>query len=324
MDMKNMIKEIIREEMNKNTKIYHFMAGLPRSGSTLLSAILNQNPNIHSGPSSPVVPTMLAIEISLSNDELFLAYPKPEQASKIISCVLDNFYSDISAPVIIDKNRSWIDKINYIRGYFNIQKPKILYPVRDIKEILASFISMHKRNLYKGSGKLPFPDESLVKSNLPLSDDVRCEFLCGNMGIIGQSYNGLKKCFLEGNDDCVHIIEYNELIIDPETTMRKIYDYLEMDYYEHDFNNLVNLYRENDLQVYGLEDMHEVRKKLEKVSTTPEDILPENVLEKLKNLEFWRKNDIIDYDKNVDFNNEIGEDVNSEVQESFIGYKNLH
>ena len=63
-------------------KQYYFMAGLPRSGSTLLSAILNQNPRFYSGPSSPVVPTMLSIEQSLSQDELFVAYPKMEFAQK--------------------------------------------------------------------------------------------------------------------------------------------------------------------------------------------------------------------------------------------------
>jgi|GEM_PF-4605816 len=35
-------------------KKIHFISGLPRSGSTLLSGILTQNPGIHAGMSSPV------------------------------------------------------------------------------------------------------------------------------------------------------------------------------------------------------------------------------------------------------------------------------
>ena len=35
-------------------KTYHLLAGLPRSGNTLLSAILNQNPDIYSSPLSPI------------------------------------------------------------------------------------------------------------------------------------------------------------------------------------------------------------------------------------------------------------------------------
>ena len=33
---------------------YYFISGLPRSGSTLLSAILRQNPEFHSDVSSPI------------------------------------------------------------------------------------------------------------------------------------------------------------------------------------------------------------------------------------------------------------------------------
>ena len=83
--MKDVIREIIREEMIRNKKTYYFMSGLPRSGSTLLSAILNQNPRFYSGPSSPVVSTMITLEQSLSNDELYLAYPKQQQASDTLS-----------------------------------------------------------------------------------------------------------------------------------------------------------------------------------------------------------------------------------------------
>lgn len=35
-------------------KNYHFISGLPRSGSTLLSALLRQNPAVHAGMSGPV------------------------------------------------------------------------------------------------------------------------------------------------------------------------------------------------------------------------------------------------------------------------------
>lgn len=286
--MKEMIREILREEMmSRNAKTYYFMSGLPRAGSSLLSAILNQNPKFYSGPSSPVVPTMIALEQSLANDELYLAYPKPAQGAKIISSVLENWYSDVSKPVIIDKNRSWINRLHYIQGYFGIE-PKVLCPVRSIDEILASFISMYRRNPYKGVGKLPFLDEMLVKSNIPLSDDNRCEMLCTPIGIVGASFNGLKQVFAEGKEKSVHLIEYNDLINSPEETMRKIYDFLGETYFAHDFNKLENIHRERDSEIYGLADMHEVRRTLNKVSINPQEVLSENILEKCKGSEFWR------------------------------------
>ena len=37
---------------------FYFDCGLPRSGSTLLTALLNQNPDIHAGTLSPVLELM--------------------------------------------------------------------------------------------------------------------------------------------------------------------------------------------------------------------------------------------------------------------------
>lgn len=286
--MKEMIKELIREElMNATRKKYYFMSGLPRAGSTLLSSILNQNPNVYSGPSSPVVSTMLLLENSLANDELFRAFPKPEQAGKIVSSVLDNFYSDVDKPVIIDKNRSWVNRMHYIPGYFGIE-PKILCPVRNMDEVLTSFLSMHRRNPFTKNGKINFLDEMLVKSNLPLTDENRCLLLAGPNGIVGQSYNGIQQALMEGREKQLHFIEYDDLLNDPEKTMQKIYEFLGEENFKHDFSSIDNIHKENDDEVYGFGDMHEVRNTLNKVSSSPKDVLPESVYERCQNTEFWR------------------------------------
>lgn len=282
-----MIKEIIREEMNRLNKNFYFMAGLPRSGSTLLSSILNQNPRFYSGPSSPVVSTMIGLENHLSNDELFLGYPKPEQAKQIIASVLPQYYSERQEPVIFDKNRSWTVRMDYIPGYFDIH-PKILCPVRDTAEILTSFISMVRRNPYQVNGRINFIDEMLVKSNIPLTDDNRCEFLASPDGILGQSVEGLRKALIEGYDNSIHLIEYQDLVNNPKETMEKIYEFLDEEPFEHDFNKLENVNRENDAQIYGFADIHDVRPTLGSVSKKPEEILSPEILEKSKDTEFWR------------------------------------
>ena len=289
--MKEMIQQIIREEMMKAmSKQYFFMAGLPRSGSTMLSAILNQNPDIHSGPSSPVVPTMLALEQSLANDELFRAYPKTPQAAKIIASVLDNWYSDVDKRIIIDKNRSWVNRLHYIPGYFGIEA-KVICPVRNIDEILTSFITMGRRTPITAEGKINFVDEMLIKNNVLLTDDNRCEFLASPNGILGQSYFGLRQAIMEGKQKQLHFVEYDELINSPEETMRKIYEFLGLEYYDHDFSKLENKHKENDAEVYGVNDMHDVRETLGKVSSDPREVLSEKTLERCMGLEFWRNMD---------------------------------
>lgn len=287
--MKEMIKEIIREEMMRaNAKSYYFMSGLPRSGSTLLSAILNQNPRIHSGPSSPVVPTMLMLENNLVNDELFRAYPKPAQAAKLIASVLEIYYSDIDRPVIIDKNRSWVNRLHYIPGYFGIE-PRVICPVRDINEILASFIAMQRRSPISPEGRINFIDDMLVKSNMLLTDENRCEMLSSPNGILGQSYHGIRQALMEGRQKNLHFVEYRDLLSDPNTVMRGIYEFLGEEYYQHDFSNIINQYRENDGEVYGASDMHEVRSTLERRDIDFAEILPQSILEKCLNTAFWRE-----------------------------------
>lgn len=273
--------------MNEQRR-YYFMAGLPRSGSTLLSAILNQNPRFYSGPSSPVTGLMLMLENTLNQDELFRAYPKNQQAAELIANVITHYYSDVDKPVVFDKNRSWVNRMHYIQGYFGLE-PKVLCPVRNIDEILASFIAMHKRNPYEVGGKINFLDDMLVKSNIPLTDDNRCEFLASPAGILGQSYNGIKQALMEGRQKQLHFIEYDDLINNPRETMRRVYEFLGEEYFEHNFDELINIHKEDDASVYGFADMHDVRSSLSKTSIDPKTILSESVLARCQNSEFWRE-----------------------------------
>lgn len=312
------IRELIRQETAKSApqpRTFYFMAGLPRSGSTLLSAILNQNPRFYSGPSSPVVPTMLALENSLANDELFMAYPKPDIARMIIANVLPQFYADVEQPVIFDKNRSWVNRMHYIQGYFGIE-PKVLIPVRNVDEILTSFITMCRRNPYNGQGKVNFIDEQLIKLNAPLTDDARCELLASPNGILGQSFHGIRQAIMEGRLSQLHFIEYDDLTNNPEETMRKVYEFLGEPYFEHDFGNLANIHQERDAEVYGLADMHEVRKELGKVSADPKEILSEEVLARCEGSEFWRN--LGDYNPEEEYI-ETEDDSSEDSDTSLIG-----
>ena len=147
------------------------MAGLPRAGSTLLSTLLNQNPRFHSGPSSPVLGAMYATHDNFISNELYTGYPKPDSVNKIVGSIIENWYYDIDKPVVIDKNRAWCARVPFIEGYIK-QEAKIIVPVRRIDEILASILTMIKRNPFKdGQPRINFVDEQLVKFNIPINDE---------------------------------------------------------------------------------------------------------------------------------------------------------
>ena len=265
------------------------MAGLPRSGSTVLSAILNQNPKFYSGPSSPILPFMHNLHRSLLSDELYVAYPKEKEANLMISSLIDSYYSDRKESIIFDKNRAWPARIDYAQKYIT-DDVKIICSVRDPDEILASMIQLIKRNPFKeGQTKINFVDEQLVKSNVPITDTNRCDFIASANGILGQSSQAISKAIKENHSDKIHFVEYHNLVDDPINTMKEIYDFIGEKYYDHVFDNLENINRERDLEVYGLADMHEIRSVLEDTSEDPKKILPEKIIEKCKGSDFWRR-----------------------------------
>ena len=268
-------------------KTFFFMAGLPRAGSTLLSALLNQNPQIHATANSPVLTLMSSIEQFLKQDEMFNADPRPDSAHSVIAKVIQGYHSDVSKPIVIDKNRGWVSHVDFIRHYLNIE-PKIICPVRNMDEVLASFIAMHRRNgMVSSTGRLNFIDTQLVQQGIALTDDERCKFLAGQ-GIVGSSYSNLRDALAAGHDKYVHLVEYDDLVNSPQETLNRVYDFLELDRFEHDFTSVSNTRQERDAEVHGFKDMHHVRKIVGKTSIEPKDILSEEILANCKGAEFWR------------------------------------
>jgi sulfotransferase len=263
-------------------KTYHFMAGLPRSGSTLLKSILDQNPNIHANPVSPVMELMYHTEEYLKQSEQYLGYPKPQNAYKIIQSYIENYYYEREEEVIIDHCRAWVNNIERIKTYIT-PNPKIICPVRDVAEILTSFITLVHRN----EDQVSFIDQHLIEKGVTVDDDNRCQYLMSDDGIVEQALWSLSQAFVKNDTKHLLIVEYNDLVNTPEETMRRIYEFLEVEEHKHDFGNVENKHCENDDQWY-LKDMHYVRKEVKKTSKKPEDVLSPYVLNRYKNLEYWK------------------------------------
>ena len=273
------------------------MAGLPRAGSTLLSSLLNQNPNLYSGPSSPVLGAMYTTHEHFLGNELYTGFPKPDSVNKIIGSLIDDWYYDVKEPIVIDKNRAWTARVPFIEGYIQ-QEAKIIVPVRRVDEILTSILTMIHRNPFEeGQPRINFVDEILVKNNIPIDDENRCVHLLNSGGIVWESLNALMMGLEEGHKDKFHYVDYNDLVNDPQGELDKIYEFLGEESFEHTFDNLTNIHREDDIATYGLSDMHEVHAKLKKKSAHPDAVLPPSIIELYsKNrvqLEFWSNPEVV-------------------------------
>lgn len=268
-------------------KKIQFMAGLPRSGSTLLSSILNQNPEIYASANSPMCGMVFNLERSIIASEQYNAFPKPRVLPNVISGVLQNYYSDIDKEFIIDKSREWAIKEHFEVLLRNLEyTPKVILTVRDILDILASFITLVNKN--QGPNFIDQEIQARQEFNFYRDiNDIRADHLMRPKGLVDNCLYGIAYAMLEENSKYFHIVEYEDLLNDTKNTIDKIYDFLELDSYNHDFSNIINITPEDD-KIYGLQGMHEVRKNISRNPIKIEEVLSPYVLNKYRGLEFWR------------------------------------
>jgi sulfotransferase len=267
-------------------KTYHFLAGLPRSGNTLLSALLNQNPEIYSTPLSPL-PTFVW-DFANTADNIEQVNRNIENRIKteiFLSSFFDNYYKEVEKPVIIEREKAWGTPANLglVKKYIT-PTPKIIFTVRDILEILASFVKMDAEYI-----KLNIIDAGYYIGNYRSPKDLVCEHLMALNGDIDKGLLSLASAFYPENKGMFHIVEYNDLVFNPDETMAKIYDFLEMPHYEHNFNKIEKVEQDNDEAIGLPKDLHAIRKSLSQSSTSL-DILSDYIKHKYSNMEFWRDN----------------------------------
>jgi sulfotransferase len=267
-------------------KTYHFLSGLPRSGNTLLSAILNQNPEIYSSPLSPVNHFMWDMDNSLHHTQHINRNEENKIKSKMfLSSFMDNFYKDIKEPVIIDREKMWGTPVNLglIKEYIT-PTPKIIFTVRDVLDIIASFVRMDADYINRD-----MTNNGYYFANYRSYADSIAEHLMALNGEIDKSLLSLASAFYPENKNMFHIVEYNDLVFKTEETMSGIYKFLELPEYQHNFEAIEKVEIDNDEAVGLPKNLHEVRKSISE-STTNLDILSDYIKHKYSNMEFWRDN----------------------------------
>ena len=263
-------------------KSYYFISGLPRSGSTLLSGILKQNPDFYADIASPVQGlTGTSIDVITIGEYNFNI--TEDQRKNLMYAVFDGYYKNIEKPVIFDSSRGLTKKTPFLKALFPYTK--ILCPVRNIVSILNSFELITSKN--------PFHTTTLTKCNKNVF--ARCDDMMDrNDGIVAGPWIILCEGYAM-NPEMIMLIDYENLCKTPEKTMREVYEFLERPYYSHDFEN-VEYSNENFDKSCNLKDLHTVKRKVE--YNPPRCILPPEIVQKYNemNMEFWKEGHKIDVD----------------------------
>ncbi|MCG4454789.1 sulfotransferase [Pseudomonas sp. MMS21-TM103] len=255
---------------------FHFISGLPRSGSTLLSALLLQNPRFHAGMTSPVGSLFSSMLDQFSAGSEFGPMLTQEQRKRLLAGLFSNYYAEQAGKdIVFDTNRQWCAKLPALLDLF--PSTKVIACVRNVAWVMDSLERLYRANPYENT-KL-FADD--VERNTVYS---RVDTLAQRNRLVGFAWAALKEAYYGEHASSLLLVDYDLLTQAPEKVLRLVYDFIEAPWYQHDFDNVHYDAPEFD-QALGVSGLHRVRPKV--AAQTRRTILPPDLFQQYSALSFW-------------------------------------
>ena len=231
--------------VNQNRKLF-FLVALPRSGNTLFTSIMNQNPEIAATANSITLEIMKNLFL-LKDTDVFKNYPDHKSLDNVLDNVFTNYYQQWPQRIIIDRGPV-MTKANFdvMQKHF---KPgfKCIVLLRDLMEVFASYMKWYTEN------PNAFPNRYGCKN-----DEEKLLMLMNNDGAIVKEIKSIQNAYHYPN--MCHFIRYNDMVANPEKVFQELYKFLDEPYFNHRFNNLDQI-KINDIsyddKIVG-DNMHEL------------------------------------------------------------------
>ena len=256
----------------------HFISGLPRSGSTLLAALLRQNPRFHAGMTSPVGSLYVAMLAEMSGRNEFSVFIDERQRRALLTGLFTAYYQDIHPnKLVFDTNRLWCTKVAGLAQLF--PAARIICCVRHVSWIIDSVERLIQGNPFEPSKIFGFDAGGTVYG--------RADGVAGANGFVGYAYNALKEAFFGAHAQRLILVQYDSLTRQPGQTLDALYQALGEPRFEHDFDNVVYdeaIEFDNRLATPGL---HTVGRQV-RPNERP-TILPPDVFRRFEGDNFWRE-----------------------------------
>jgi sulfotransferase len=253
----------------------HFLSGLPRSGSTLLSAILRQNPRFHAGMSGPMAGLYRSLLESMSANNEFSVFISDQQRARILRSVWDAYHADHPQPVIFDTNRSWCTRLPLLAELFPTSK--VIACVRNVSWIMDSLERMVRKNTLQPSYIFGYQASGTVYT--------RVNRLAAPDGLVGYAYDALKEAYFgEQAVNRLILVRYERLVADAKTVLRDLYQALGEDEYPHDLDHVEYSAEAFDAKT-GTPGLHHVHGKVE--ARPRQTLLPPDLFQRFARDAFW-------------------------------------
>jgi sulfotransferase len=174
---------------------------------------------------------------------------------------------------VFDKCRGWLSELEMIEEVLG-HKVKVLVPVRDMRDVLASFEKLWRKNA-------PFIQNANSRENYFQSQTVDGRV---HMGL---AYNRIVDAINRGFSDRLFFVDFDDLTRAPQETLKQIYTFLGEPIFEHTFDNVQQVTVEDDA-VHGIRDLHKIRNKVTPVESDWIKIIGPQFTH-LGKLNFWKQ-----------------------------------
>ena len=252
-----------------NKKIFFLMA-LPRSGNTLFASLMNQNPNLVCTANSITLEIMKDLFL-LKETDVFHNFPDHRSLDNVMDSVYDHYYQHWPQQYIIDRGPVMTPgNLAVMQRHFK-QPIKCIIIWRDLMDVLASYIKWFENE------PTAFPNK-YGKQNI----EEKLMMLMNKDGGIAKELIAIENALKPEHKHMIHLIRYEQLVTEPEKTLRSIYNFLEIDYFPHYFNNLKQISINGlsyDDRVVGT-NMHTIKTEMKLEENPYKKLIPQSIINK--------------------------------------------
>lgn len=258
--------------------MYHFITGLPRSGSTLLASILSQNPACSASIMSPVGRVVSDALDAMGPKNEAESYITDDQRMRILQGIIEGYYATDMHNVIFDNNRRWTANVGLIAKLF--PDSKLVCCLRQPAAIVDSFERLFQKN------PLNLSVIYGARSNLTVYE--RVSEIMQPTGVVGFALNAFRTAFFGPYKEKLACVQYDDLCRFPAAVMQALTEALKLPAHNYNFEAIQQLpgaeQFDRDIATPGL---HTLKEKV--VYEPRQSVLPPDIWSNLPPA-FWQVN----------------------------------
>lgn len=198
---------------------FHFIAGLPRAGLALLSALLDQNPRFVATTDSPAAVLFADLLQHYGDGGARAGLLEEDQGLALLRAALDSIHqARPPGAVVFDANPDWLNHVDALVRLYPLSR--FIICVRNPAAIVNSYAL--------ADGISPDGPELAGYADKLVDED----------GPIGRQLMALRNALSSRHAERMLVLDYDRLADDPDEVLDVLYDFLREPEFTHDVQNV--------------------------------------------------------------------------------------